>query len=226
MAVPGSTKSSAKRLLHTFLVVVFGVGLTVTVFYVLPLLQAISKARKQVTVIEAATVAEPPPPDVVEQQEEEPPEEEEPPPELEEQPDQLASLSELEISLNPGGAGGSGPGVAIDLSGITGGGFGSNSSAFTMAELDKKPRVLYQAQPNVTSAVRRVTSQTDGVVMMIFIVDENGRVKNPKVERSSHSVLEKPALVAVRQWRFSPGQRGGKPVPFRMRVPISFPQGL
>ena len=30
------------------------------------------------------------------------------------------------------------------------------------------------------------------------------------------------ALKAVKQWKFEPGKRKGKPVQFRMRVPITF----
>ena len=31
-----------------------------------------------------------------------------------------------------------------------------------------------------------------------------------------------PALRAVRHWRFEPGRRDGKAVPFRMTIPIEF----
>jgi protein TonB len=45
------------------------------------------------------------------------------------------------------------------------------------------------------------------------------------VQQSTDPVFERPALAAVKQWRFEPGKRNGKPVRFRMRVPITFPKG-
>ena len=36
---------------------------------------------------------------------------------------------------------------------------------------------------------------------------------------------ERPALAAVKKWKFEPGKKGGEPVRFRMRVPITFPKG-
>ena len=34
--------------------------------------------------------------------------------------------------------------------------------------------------------------------------------------------LERPAIEAVRQWKFEPGTRNGEKVAFKMRVPITF----
>jgi protein TonB len=45
------------------------------------------------------------------------------------------------------------------------------------------------------------------------------------VQSSSDPVFEAPSLAAVKQWKFEPGKRNGKPVRFRMRVPITFPEG-
>ena len=63
-----------------------------------------------------------------------------------------------------------------------------------------------------------------GQVYVIFVVDEQGRVQNPKVQRSSDPIFERAALTAVRQWKFEPGKREGRPVRFRMRVPLTFPR--
>jgi protein TonB len=53
-------------------------------------------------------------------------------------------------------------------------------------------------------------------------VDETGRVVNPRVEKASYPEFEKPALEAVRQWKFEPAIKGGKRVSCRMRVPFRF----
>jgi protein TonB len=47
-------------------------------------------------------------------------------------------------------------------------------------------------------------------------------VVNPKVEKATRPEFEKPALDAVRQWRFEPAMKGGKRVSCRMRVPMRF----
>jgi protein TonB len=62
----------------------------------------------------------------------------------------------------------------------------------------------------------------EGVVTLIFIVDDTGRVVNPRVEKSSHPQFEAPALAAVRQWKFEPAIKGGQRVSCRMRVPFRF----
>ena len=93
---------------------------------------------------------------------------------------------------------------------------------FSMGELDQKPRPTYQPSPVMSAKVRK---QAPGTVHVVFIVDEKGRVKNPKIQKSTNPVFERPALNAVKKWRFEPGTRGGKPVQFPMRVPITFPKG-
>ena len=88
-------------------------------------------------------------------------------------------------------------------------------------DLDQKPRVVHQPEPVLTAALRK---KTPGTVKVIFLVDERGRVEKPLVVASTDSAFEAPTLAAVRQWRFEPGKSRGKPVKFRMRIPISFPK--
>jgi protein TonB len=47
-------------------------------------------------------------------------------------------------------------------------------------------------------------------------------VRNPQVEKSTNPAFERPALDAVRQWKFEPGTRNGQRVEFKMRQPITF----
>jgi protein TonB len=53
-------------------------------------------------------------------------------------------------------------------------------------------------------------------------VDEEGRVKEVKVLRSVNPLLDREALVAVRQWRYAPVVLNGTPVPFILTVTLSF----
>ena len=119
-----------------------------------------------------------------------------------------------------GGAGGD---FAVSLP--VGGGAGSEEDAadslFSLSDLDQKPRIIYDAQPQFPPALKKLAPAT---VYIVFIVDQRGRVENPMVQSSTDSSFDAPALAAVRQWKFEPGKRNGEPVRFRMRVPITFPK--
>ena len=119
-----------------------------------------------------------------------------------------------QASLQGGGRiGGTGkPGAA--------GGGDEFEGAFSMSEIDQRPRAVYQVAATYPQALR--AQKAEGVVTLIFIVDETGRVVNPRVEKASHREFEAPALEAVRQWKFEPAIKAGKRVSCRMRVPVRF----
>jgi len=108
------------------------------------------------------------------------------------------------------------------VAGSSGGADTSVDAIFSIADLDQKPRVVYQPGPILTREMRQ---KAPGTVYILSLVDERGSVVEPRVQQSSDPVFEKPALGAVKQWKFEPGKRGGKAVRFRMRVPITFPKG-
>jgi len=135
------------------------------------------------------------------------------------------SLSDLESALAPGGGGGMfGGGGSFQsgrIGGKGGGGLGADmDQAFSMADLDQKPRAVYQPAPVYPAALR--SRKIDGVVTVIFVVDANGRVANAKVEKSSDPAFDKPALDAVRKWKFEPAMKEGRKVSAKMRAPIRF----
>jgi len=197
---------------------------TLAIFLVLPVMQTISSPPPRdlvVTSVDIADVPPPPaPPPEVEPEEEPPPEE---PPKLE--PDNAPlDLSQLELALDPGMGGGGFGDFAIDLSGrIEPSDEDNLDQIFSLADLDQKPRVLFQRPPRYPPELRAQGRQ--GTVTVLFTVDTDGRVVDPKVERSTDPAFEQPALDAVRQWRFEPGTRKGDKVSFRMRIPITFNAG-
>ena len=135
------------------------------------------------------------------------------------------SLSDLESALAPGGGGGMfGGGGGFQsgrIGGKGGGGLGADmDQAFSMADLDQKPRLVYQPAPVYPAALR--SRKIDGIVTVIFVVDANGRVANAKVEKSSDPAFDKPALDAVRKWKFEPAMKEGRKVSAKMRAPIRF----
>jgi len=202
---------------------VLGVALTVALFLVLPILENIGrpeeKADLQLTSVDA--VEPPPPPPEVQEQKPEPPPEEAPPPELTETAPPL-DLSQLELALNPGTGDGLGGDFVVKLSvaGADGGGMQSSDDIFSLADLDQAPRVVFQPAPQYPPEMKKKKIQ--GTVHVLFIVDKDGRVKEPKVQKSDNPAFDNPALGAVKRWRFEPGKVGGQAVQFRMRVPITF----
>lgn len=212
--------------LKTILRWVFGViiaaVITLALFLILPVMQAIGeKDQDEYVVQEVTTIQEEPPPDF---EEPDPPEEDEPEeeekPELETEP-LVADISQLDLALDGGGIGGlPGADTTINIDSFVGGD-GVEDLFDGLGELDQDPRVLFQAAPKMTEAMRRKTPAT---VVVIFIVDERGRVQKPMVQSSSDAAFDRAAINAVKQWRFEPGKSKGKPVESRMRIPITFPK--
>lgn len=199
----------------------FGFALVVSLalFMILPVLQVITKPlAKDLTIrtVDVANVPPPPPPPMEEEKPPEPEDEPPPPPAIDAEP---LDLSQLELALNPG-VGGFGAGdFAINLQGITGDS-DEVDAIFSLSDLDQKPRVVYQPAPVYPPELARKNLQ--GTVYVLFIVDKTGRTCEFKVQKSTHPAFNNPALKAVKQWKFEPGKRKGKPVQFRMRVPITF----
>lgn len=208
---------------HRLLVAGGAVILTMAFFLVLPLMQTLAKPPATDLVLQSVDVAEleaPDPPPEPEPEEESEPEEE--PPDLEEEAPPVP-LSEIEVALGSSiGEGWLRGNFALALNNIAEKAE-DDGGIFDIADLDQKPRVVYQPSPMVNSAIRR---KAPGKVYIIFVVDEEGRVVKPRIQKSSDTVFEQSSLSAVKQWRFEPGKRNGKPVRFRMRVPITFPEGL
>ncbi len=139
---------------------------------------------------------------------------------------EAASLSSIEAALS--GQEGGGGDFSESVSFASGGRIGGTGKAgalgvdledaFSLAEIDQKPRVLFQAMPSYPQRMKSV----EAVVTILFIVDPQGKVTNPRIEKSTHREFEKPALDAVKQWKFEPAIKGGERVPCKMRVPIRF----
>jgi len=61
----------------------------------------------------------------------------------------------------------------------------------------------------------------EGIVIIDATIDEQGNVTETKILRSI-PLLDEAALAAVRQWKFSPTQLNGVPVPIVMTVTVNF----
>jgi protein TonB len=67
-----------------------------------------------------------------------------------------------------------------------------------------------------------VAAQIEGIVILEAIVDRDGTVAEVKVLRPSNPLLDREALAAVRQWRYSPLTLNGHRERFVLTVTLSF----
>ncbi|MEO5960162.1 MAG: energy transducer TonB [Opitutaceae bacterium] len=61
-----------------------------------------------------------------------------------------------------------------------------------------------------------------GLVMVKCTIDESGNVVDPQVEKSSNMAFEKPAVDALKKWKFKPAKQDGTPVAIKVSIPIKF----
>lgn len=114
-----------------------------------------------------------------------------------------------------GGVGvGAGPGVGEGHGGNMGGGVyhvGSGVSA---------PRPIYQPDPEYSEEARKAKYQ--GTSVLSLIVGPDGRPRDIKISRSLGLGLDEKAIEAVKQWKFDPATKDGKPVAVEISVEIDF----
>ena len=67
-----------------------------------------------------------------------------------------------------------------------------------------------------------VRAHLTGVVILEATVDRAGQVVNATILRSVNPLLDKEALIAVKQWRYAPLLLNGKPEAFILTVTLSF----
>lgn len=74
--------------------------------------------------------------------------------------------------------------------------------------------------PDYPDELRR--EGVSGLVMVKCEIDVQGNVTTTEVEKSSNPAFEKPALAAVKKWKFKPAKQDGNPVAIKVSIPIKF----
>jgi TonB family protein len=82
------------------------------------------------------------------------------------------------------------------------------------------PRGTYMPQPGYTEKARK--KKLSGTVVLAMIVTTQGDADDVKVVRGFDPDLDQHAVDTVRQWKFEPGTKDGKPVPVALSVEVSF----
>ena len=83
----------------------------------------------------------------------------------------------------------------------------------------KEPALVYRVEPVYPGVA--ISANIEGTVILEALVDRDGRVEELKVLRSI-PLLDKSAMDAVRQWRYSPVILNGKPERFLLTVVVTF----
>ena len=84
----------------------------------------------------------------------------------------------------------------------------------------KTPALLHRVEPLFPPLA--VQAHLEGIVILEAIVDETGAVSEVKVLRSAHPLLDREAIIAVRQWKYSPLLLNGIRERFMLTVTLAF----
>jgi periplasmic protein TonB len=97
--------------------------------------------------------------------------------------------------------------------------FAFTAPAFAQSK-PEPPVPVRTVPPDYPPELRR--EGVSGLVMVKCTIDESGNVIDPQVEKSSNGAFEKPAVEALRKWKFKPAKQDGTPVAIKVSIPIKF----
>ncbi|MHB8217952.1 MAG: energy transducer TonB [Candidatus Sulfotelmatobacter sp.] len=114
-----------------------------------------------------------------------------------------------------GGVGvGHGPGVG------TGSGGGIGGGVFKVGGGISAPQAISTPDPEYTEEARN--AKTQGTCILWMIVDDQGHPRDIRVVRGLGMGLDAKAIEAVRQWKFQPALKDGRPVNVQISVEVGF----
>ncbi len=129
-------------------------------------------------------------------------------------------------SNGPGSGGGIGSGSGGGVGSGKGGGFGPGEGGgvgggvFRVGGGVSAPALLFKKEPEYSEEARKAKYQ--GTVLLYIEVDPSGKATNIKVQRSLGLGLDEKAIEAVKQWKFKPGYKDGKPVTVAATIEVNF----
>lgn len=120
--------------------------------------------------------------------------------------------------IGTGKGGGVGPGTGPGVGPGSGGGVGGG--AYRVGGGVSAPQLVYKIDPEFSEEARKAKHQ--GVVELYIEVEPDGIARKIIVRRSLGLGLDEKAIEAVRQWKFKPGLKDGKPVTVGAYVSVRF----
>jgi TonB family protein len=100
----------------------------------------------------------------------------------------------------------------------SGGGFGGG--VYKVGGGISAPTAISAPDPDYTEEARRAKKQ--GTCILWLIVDSAGHPRDIRVIRGLGFGLDAKALEAVKQWRFQPALKDGRPVDVQISVEVEF----
>jgi protein TonB len=137
------------------------------------------------------------------------------------------SLPNFGVSNSPNvklasGGNGSGMGLGSGHGNGYGSGYGDNigGGLERIGGQVSTPVLIYKVEAEFSEEARR--NKYQGVVIVNIIIDKQGNPQNPRVVRALGMGLDEKAIDAIKQYRFKPAMKNGKPVAVQMNVEIDF----
>ncbi len=120
------------------------------------------------------------------------------------------------IGSGKGGGVGSGEGGGVG----PGSGGGIGGGVYRVGGGVSAPLLVYKKEPEYSEEARKAKYQ--GTVTLYVEVDPSGKAVNIRVLHSLGLGLDEKAMEAVKQWKFKPGMKDGKPVTVAASIEVNF----
>ncbi len=134
--------------------------------------------------------------------------------------EQAGSLTGSEAGMAGGMEGGVDGGIEGGVIGGTVGGCAGCTGDGPVTDYDQAPRLLKKVDPNPYPQEAFI-KKIEGVVLVQILIDRNGDVAEAHVLRSI-PVLDQAAILAVKQWKFAPAVKAGRPVATIAQANVTF----
>jgi TonB family protein len=79
------------------------------------------------------------------------------------------------------------------------------------------PTLIHKVEPEHPSTVK-----VYGTVLLYVVVDSTGKTQQIRVRKSLEPSLDRNAVEAVKQWRFTPAKRNGEPVAIDAQIEVKY----
>jgi TonB family protein len=125
------------------------------------------------------------------------------------------------IGVGSGAGTGVGPGRGFNMGGGVGRSDGDNLNPDGSAKsVDSRPQPLNRPRPNHTEEARK--NKIQGNVRVRALIDADGSVKQVRIISGLPDGLNEEAILAVKQMRFKPATKNGKPVAYWVPLDVEF----
>ena len=95
-----------------------------------------------------------------------------------------------------------------------------SQTAYRIGDGVSMPLPTYRTEPEYTKEA--LAAHLEGTTFLSIVVSPEGTATDVRIVRSLDKGLDEKAVEAVRQWKFEPGLKAGKPVPVIANVEINF----